>query len=135
MGRKKLKTGRPVLHGAYSRYSARVLRGQPRLRAYLADARARMLEDLGGEDRLSTAEMIIAGRAIEKLTVLRLIDHYVAREGPWAKPGRLRPVLAGPYLAFSESLRRDLVALGLERRQRERLLAPWEVKIEEEKHE
>ena len=130
------KKGRPIIHGGYSVRPPRELisgRGGKRLRLYVNRIRGQIAEDLGGEDRMTGGQLLVLDRVTSKLLLIRLIELYITEAGPWEKPGTLRPVLAGPYLAFSRSLLDDLRLLGIERREaEERYLKPWELKDDDE---
>ena len=107
--------GRPARHGAYSLIVK--AGGAPEhrayLRAFLAEAREGLLADLGPTP--SMAQRIILDRAISKVAVLRIFEEHSAENGVFID-GQLSPVLGKNYLAYSNSLRLDLEALGLERK-------------------
>ena len=125
-GRKNLG-GRPLVHGAYNTLRRNVVKGQPRLRRFLTSCREGLIADTAGtEERLTTGQLIIIDRCIGKLAILRLMEAYVAEVGAF-KDGELLPLLAGPYLRFTDSLRADLLALGIERRSHEKVLTPLEL--------
>jgi hypothetical protein len=56
-----------------------------------------------------------------------MIELYIVEAGVFEEPGKLQPVLAGPYMTFTRELRADLQALGLERRTIEKVLTPTEL--------
>jgi hypothetical protein len=128
---RKAAMGRPIVHGGYSRLKSNLLKGQPRLRRYLEESRGRLIENLGGEDRLTCAQLILIDRAVGKLTVLRLMEARIAEVGAFGKDGELLPLLSKPYLRFADSLRKDLQALGIDRREDAGPM-PWELDDDEE---
>jgi hypothetical protein len=98
-----------------------------RLRDHVNRFREALYSDLGGRERITAGQAILIDRAASKLVLLRLIEIFISEAGPWAARGTLRPVLAGPYLAFSRDLREDLRLLGIERRAPLDIIAlPWE---------
>src|SRR4030042_4642396 len=133
---KPSKMGRPVIHGGYSiRTPKDLIKGQARqrLRKYLTDFRAGLTRDLGGEDQLTAAQVVLIDRALANLHLVRLIEIYTAEAGPWAEPGKLRHVLPGPYVTFARELREDLRLLGITRKLPEAIeVLPWDVKDEAE---
>lgn len=117
---------RPKRHGAYSF----IVRGSlPTHRAYLlrylTDCRQGLINDLGGSERLSTAQTILIDRVIGKLGISRLIEEHCKENGAIQK-NRLAPILERSYLAFSNSLRLDLMALGINERMTDKALTPLE---------
>jgi hypothetical protein len=98
-------------HGGYSFIVKGVLPEHRRyLLSYLIAARENIITDHGGQDRMSAAQIIILDRAIGKLGVCRLMEEF-ARENGIMSSGELIPCLKKNYLAFSNSLRRDLEVL------------------------
>jgi hypothetical protein len=98
-------------HGGYSLISKGVLpERRKHLLSYLISARETICEDYGGEDRMSASQIILLDRAVSKLGCLRLMEEF-ARESGIMSDGELIPCLRKSYLAFSNSLRRDLEAL------------------------
>ncbi len=111
------KRGRPPKHGGYSIITSDQLpENRKHVRRYLSDVRNGLICDLGGsEGELTTAQQIMIDRVVCKLGVLRCLEEYV-RENQVMLKGDLVPALKERYLAYSNSVRLDLVALGLERR-------------------
>jgi hypothetical protein len=86
------------------------------LRAYLTEVRAGLIRDLGPtEADLTTGQRVILDRAVSKLSILRCIEEYVKEEGVF-RGRELSPVLAKNYVTYAEALRRDLQALGIDKR-------------------
>ncbi len=113
----KGRIGRPPVHGGYSYLTRGELPERRRwLRAYLAEARCGLVRDLGPlEQDLTTAQRILIDRAVTKLGVLRVIEEH-ARETGIFKGGELDPALRDFYLAYTNSLRLELQALGIDKR-------------------
>ena len=79
---------------------------------YLTACRQGLINDLGGEENLSTAQAILIDRIISKLGCIRCIEEHT-REGSVMVDQELAPALKSSYLAFSNSIRLDLQALGI----------------------
>jgi hypothetical protein len=115
----KGKSGRPIVrHGAYS-YLTNLTIPDHRayLRPYLTAVREGLIHDLGPtEEDLTTAQKLIIDRIISQAGVIRLIEEYCREQGIF-RGSILQPVLAKNYGAFTNSLRLNLQALGMERRE------------------
>jgi hypothetical protein len=120
--------GRPYKHGGYSLIlKDEIVKEHPRLKAYLEDARSGLVRDVAGsEDALSEQQRIMIDRIVSRLSICRLIEIYVEKFGilrrdrlEHDKVLELEPALGLNYLAFSNSIDRALVALGLERKRAE----------------
>jgi hypothetical protein len=122
------KQGVKVRHGAYSL----IVRGDlPENRRYLREhltmCREGLISDLGPkEEDLSTAQRILIDRVIGKLGVLRCLEEF-ARERGVIKEGKLSSPLEHNFLGWSNSLRLDLQALGIDKRAGEKILSPLEI--------
>jgi hypothetical protein len=125
------KQGVKVRHGAYSLIARGDLPENRRyLREHLTACREGLISDLGPkEEDLSTAQRILIDRVIGKLGVLRCLEEY-AREQGVIKKGKLSSPLEHNFLAWSNSLRLDLQALGISKRAGERVLSPLEIAAE-----
>jgi hypothetical protein len=66
------------------------------------------------EDDLTTGQKILVNSIIGKVGVLRCIEEFVRERGVF-KDQVLEPALSGHYLAFSNSVRLDLMALGIDK--------------------
>lgn len=113
----KLHPDRRRKHGGYS-FLTRGDLPEDRLyiERHLTGVRLGLIRDLGGtEDDLTTAQIVLIDRIVSKLGVIRCIEEYI-RENTVMKGDRLSPSLSGSYLAYSNSIRLDLLALGLEKR-------------------
>ncbi len=101
------------------------------LTAYLTEAREGLVNDLGPlEDDLTAAQIVLIDRVISKLSVLRCVEEYVLEKGVFTTAGELHPVLSKSYLAWANSIRLDLQALGIDKQAGERVLSPLEVAAE-----
>jgi len=122
--RKKNRPGRKlgvkVKHGAYSLIARGALPRKRRyLERFLGDVRQGLIKDLGPkQENLTTAQLILIDRIIGKLGVLRCAEEFV-RESGVVKGQELSPILKRSYLSWANSLRLDLQALGIDKRQSE----------------
>lgn len=120
----KLKPGKAVTHGGYSFLATGKLPQHRRyILRYLSACRDGLIYDLGGEDQMTTAQLIIVDRVIGKLGISRLIEEHCKENGA-IRGQELAPVLKQSYLAYSNSLRLDLLALGINERSTDRALTP-----------
>jgi hypothetical protein len=84
--------------------------------------RAGLVEDLGPcESDLSTARIVLIDRSISLLGILRLIEEHARENGVFFN-GDLSPSLKNNYLAYCNSLRLSLEALGLDVRKKNEVL-------------
>jgi len=123
---------RPRSHGGYSYLSTGALpEHRMNILKYLMAARRGLVSDLGPtENDLSTAQIILIDRIVTKLGVIRCVEEHV-RENSVMAGDDLAPSLKASYLAYNNSLRLDLQALGLEKKG-ESILTPYEI-VEQEK--
>lgn len=110
-------------HGGYtilSRVSSGRLDGRGRVALSLKARCNAMVRDLGEErwENLPIAKQLLVERAVVKALILARMDIYALTHGIINESGHLIPPLGEDYLAFSNSLRSDLVALGLERKEK-----------------
>jgi hypothetical protein len=95
-------------------------------------ARQGLVCDLGpAENDLTTAQIILVDRVVTKLGVIRCIEEHI-RENSVMVGQDLAPSLKASYLAYNNSLRLDLQALGLGRKV-EAFLTPYEIVQKENK--
>ena len=136
--KQKSKGGRPFKHGAFS-LSIRdeLLRDNPRIRRYLMDTRTGLARDVAGSEvLLSEMQRVMIDRVISKLAVCRLIEAYIEKYGAFRQDRfkrkilELEPCLGNSYLAYSNSIDRALVALGLSKREVGRIMTPAELIVE-----
>ena len=105
--------GQRQTHGGYSfLVHGRLPEHRTYIRRYLTACRQGLINDLGGEENLSTAQAILIDRIISKLGCIRCIEEHT-REGSVMVGQELAPALKRSYLAFSNSIRLDLQALGI----------------------
>ena len=129
---RKSPPGRPARSGAYSLMvrAGELPKRRTWLRAYLSELRADLIHDLGPrEEDLTAAQRMILDRAISKLCVIRCLEEWVREEGVF-KGNELTPVLARNYISYCESLRRDLITLGVDRRKIDEIRHPLEIAAE-----
>lgn len=118
---------RPRSHGGYSYLATGALPEQrSNVLKYLIAARQGLVKDLGPtENDLSTAQIILIDRITTKLGVIRCVEEYI-RENSVMAGDDLAPSLRASYLAYNNSLRLDLQALGIDRKA-EVIIAPYEL--------
>ena len=111
---RKLSKGRPkVVHGGFSFLTTgRLPEHRIELLRHLSGVRAGLIEDLGGEQALSTGELVLIDRCISLLGVLRCIEEFVREQGVF-KGDELQPSLGKHYISFTNSLKQILALLGL----------------------
>lgn len=129
--KRKPRRGRPPKHGGYSLIvKDEILKDHPHLRRYLQDCRDGLVQDVAGsEDRLTEQQRIMIDRIISRLSICRLIEVYIEKYGAFRRDKlkrykilELEPALGLNYLAFSNSIDRALVALGLNKKQSDEAL-------------
>lgn len=84
---------------------------------YLTGVRQGLIRDLGGgvEDSLTTAQLILVDRTVSILGVLRCIEEYI-RENTVMQGDQLSTSLKQAYLAYNNTIRSNLVVLGVEKK-------------------
>jgi hypothetical protein len=128
----KKKPGRPPQSGAYSLIvkAGELPKRRTYLRVYLQATRNGLIEDLGPREAdLTTAQRVLIDRTVSKLAIIRCIEEYIKETGVFRKAW-LSPVLEKSYVAYTNSLRLDLEALGINKRAGERVLSPLEIAAE-----
>ena len=103
--------------GRSAHVSAAELTEQASVRQGLADKRAAILSDLGGEAGLSRLQLDLVDRYVELDTVASRLGGNLVAEGPLTAKGRTRAALSA-YLAAVDRVHRLATALGLARRQK-----------------
>jgi len=85
---------------------------------YFREVREGLIQDLGGQNSVTTGQLLLVDRVLFKLGFLRLVEIWLAERGtPFATDGqRLEPVIE-TYLSYANSLRNDLNLLGIERKE------------------
>ena len=115
---KPKRKGRPPLDGGHSLLvrAGELPENRRYIRAFLTEAREGLVRDLGPtEQDLTTAQLILIGRVICKLGILRCIEEYI-RETGVMRGNNLAPSLQDSYVQYSSNLRMDLAALGIKTR-------------------
>jgi hypothetical protein len=123
---------RPKSHGGYSYLTTGALpEHRSSILGYLMAVRQGLIQDLGPtENDLRTAQIVLVDRITTKLGVIRCVEEHI-RENSVMVGSELAPSLKASYLAYQNSLRLDLQALGLEK-MGEAILTPYEI-VEREK--
>jgi hypothetical protein len=106
--KRQKRAGNAMTHGAYSDISAQNLDGRSKLVKTLRHISSYLTRELGGEP--TTQETLIIERASFKAVKCILAEIAMLSNS------RKSSGLESQYLAWSNSLRLDLQALGLERR-------------------
>lgn len=130
----KSRRGRPPKHGGYSfLVKGELPENRKHVLRYLTAARENLIRDLGPtEDDLTAAQIIIIDRIVTKLGIIRCIEEHI-RENSVMVGQRLAPSLRASYLAYNNSIRLDLQLLGINKRQADTVLAPYELIKEDKK--
>jgi hypothetical protein len=127
MNKNKKKTAleRPS-HGVYSWLrTGKVnpsIRGHRRIQRYLREIKADLIKDLGGPENLTAAKEVLVEATIQAYGVLLLATAYTARysilDPVQARRGILsaQPILSHQFVAFMNTIRQNLMALGLDKR-------------------
>ena len=133
--KQKKKRGRPPKHGGYSLLTKGELpENKKHIRAYLTGAREGLIQDLGPTEKdLTMAQIVLIDRVVTKLGVIRCIEEYI-RENTVFEGKRLSPCLRESYLAYNNSIRLDLAALGINKQNKEAILTPYEITEKENGH-
>ena len=114
----KLKRGgQKVKHGGYSFLTkGKLPQNRKHVLKYLTAVRKHLIIDLGpGEGNLSAAKLILIDRVISKLGCIRCIEEHI-RENSVMVGEELAPSLKASNLAFNNSVRLDLMAMGIEKK-------------------
>ncbi len=93
------------------------MRGKRRIERLLSEFRAGVVEELGGEDRITAAQSVLIEATLRGYGVILLADLYVGKVGIFredkAAEGvlELQPVLGQSFLAYTNNIRLNLAAL------------------------
>lgn len=119
----RLPAGRAKTHGGYSFLSTGKLPEHRReVSRYLTAVREGLIRDLGPKEAdLSAGQRILIDRVVTKLGVIRCMEEHV-REGSVMSGDDLTPCLKTSYLAYNNSVRLDLTALGIDKRAEAKVL-------------
>lgn len=139
MKKKKIRReGGKIKHGGYSFLAKGELPEHRRyLLRHLSAVREGLIRDLGPtENDLTTAQIILIDRIVTKLGVIRCIEEHV-RENSVMIGHNLAPALSKNYISYNNSVRLDLEKLGIDKRQGDSVLTPWELaeKLDKKKEE
>jgi len=136
---------RKVKHGAHIWLKEKKIhpsiRGHEKIQKYLADLEKDLIKDLGGPEQLTAAKEIMIKTVVEAYGFILLSTLYCKKEGilnpMLLKRGvvELQPVLSRQFIAFMNSCRQSLVALGLERKAEEVIDIQTYIKQFDEKKE
>jgi hypothetical protein len=136
---------RGVRHGLYSWLkTGRInpsIRGHKRLQRYLREIEADLIRDLGGNENLTTAQEVLVKTTVQAYGCLLLAGAYTQKYSilrpDQARKGilELQPVLSHQFIAFLNCVRQNLIALGLDRKEREPLTLEDVIREHDEKGE
>ena len=125
--KKRYPQVRPKRHGGYSLI---VMGESEEHRAYLlkhlAECREGICDDLGGERSMTMAQIILTDRIVSKLGIIRCIEERIRESGTFQENSLALP-LKESYLAYSNSIRLDLLALEMKKSTSNRILTPFEL--------
>lgn len=109
-----LASGPKRTHGGFAYLTTgRLPEHRKYIEQYLTAARENLIRDLGPtEEDLTAAQIILIDRVITKLGVIRCIEENI-RENSVMVGHNLAPSLRSSYLAYNNSIRLDLQALGI----------------------
>ena len=98
------------------------------MQRYLEDIERGLIDDLGGQEKLTAAKEILIKATIEAYGVLFLASMHCKREGI-LRPDKmkrgiieLQPVLGHQFIAFMNTIRQNLLALGIDQRKADEAL-------------
>lgn len=112
---RKLPSNRPQKPAGYSFLTKKCSETERvRITRYLSACRDGVIQDLGGEEALSAAKLILVDRLVSLLGVIRGIESY-HQDDILTAQGELKPALGKNYLSYVNSTRLILCALGLEK--------------------
>lgn len=114
----KLKSGgQTITHGGYSfLVKGKLPENRKHVLRYLTAVREGLVRDLGPtENDLTVAQIVIIDRIVSKLGIVRCMEEHI-RENAVMVGQQLAPSLQSSYLAYNNSIRLDLTALGINTR-------------------
>ncbi len=116
-----LKPGRKIKHGGYALLSTGKLPEHRKyVEKYLTATREGLIRDLGpSEIDLTVAQIILIDRTVTKLGVIRCIEEHIRENSVMVGGDTLAPSLKDSYLAYDNSVRLGLQALGINSRKAE----------------
>lgn len=104
------------------------IRGYKRLQKYLSDIERDLIAEQGGPENMTTAKEVLIKATVQAYGVLLLAGSYTKKYSilrpDSARKGilELQPVLGHQFIAFLNTIRQNLVVLGIEKRQVEEAL-------------
>ena len=105
-----------IRHGGYA------IRKPERINRYASRIRKALIHDIGGaEEDLSMQQVIIIDGVIDMLVIVKMMGEYINKAGVMHGPSLL-PCLRTSYLAYRNSISRNLVILGISRKKTEKIL-------------
>ena len=99
------------------------VKGFRRIQRYLKEIEKGLIADLGGPDKMTTAQEILVRSVIQAYGVLLLASAYTQRysilKPDQARKGilELQPCLSHQFIAFMNSIRQNLALLGIQRKE------------------
>jgi len=134
------KPGRKPTHGTYPWLQRGEIkpsvRGFKQLRKHVRDVKMALIDDQGGMENMSAAKEILMNATIEAYGFILIAAAYCKDAGvirpDLAKKDiiELQPVLGTQYLAFTNTIRQNLLALGLDKKRSEKVIKIEEIKME-----
>ena len=115
-----------------------IARRHPEIRVYLKVVRRDLIRDLcpEGEEHLPTAKAILVSRLMQKLATTRIIEEYLSEHGLLRRDRLTKekilegePIM-GHWLALQTQIRKDLQALGMERRTLDVTMTPEQMLLD-----
>lgn len=90
-----------------------------------------LVRDIAGEEAsLTAAQRILIEKTINAYSVTLCMEAYIRANGLF-RGKKLDPILGHSYLAFINTIRRNLEVLGISARAGEKILAPYEIVAKE----
>jgi len=112
------------------------VRGFKQLRKHVREMKMALIEDQGGIENMSAAKEILMNATIEAYGFILIAVAYCKDAGV-IRPDmaekdiiELQPVLGTQYLAFTNTIRQNLLALGLDKKRIEKVIKIEEIKKE-----
>lgn len=112
------------------------IRGFKQLRKHIRDTKMALIDDQGGMENMSAAKEMLMNATIEAYGFILIAAAYCKDAGvirpDLAKENiiELQPVLGKQYLAFANTIRHNLLALGLDKKRTENVIKIEEIKTE-----
>lgn len=103
-------------------------RGFEKVKRCIRDVQVRLIDALGGPEKITPQQEILVQGTIKALGVCFLVELYINKEGPVVKHllkrgiVELQPCLGKSYATFLNVIRQNTLALGLDRKQTDDVL-------------